>query len=108
MASMFPPVGAPPVQPPELPTLSGMNVGGPTAPPGAGQVGALPKLFFNVEQELEAIARVLPPDLATEIGPITSQLRMVLVKALQSGAGAASPNPSGAMPGRPDTSMQFP
>ena len=108
MASMFPPVGAPPVQPPEMPTLSGMNLNGATQPPGAGQVGALPKLFFNVEQELEAIARVLTPDLAAELGPITSQLRMVLVKALQSGAGAGNPTPGAAMPPRPDTSMQFP
>jgi hypothetical protein len=90
---MIPPglQGGPPVAPPEMPTLSAMPMDGQTAPPGAGLVGALPRLFHNVEQELETIARVLPPALAAEMGPIVSQLRAVLVKALQSGAGSFGP-----------------
>lgn len=95
MATMLPPgtISGPPIQPPEAPTLSSIPIGGQTEAPGPGQVGALPRLFFNLEQQVETIARVLPPALAAELSPIMSALRAVLVKALQSGAGAFEGNP---------------
>ncbi len=115
---MMPPglASGPPVQPPEMPTLSAIPVDGQTAAPGAGMVGALPRLFFNIEQSVETLARALPPALAAELAPVVSQLRVILVKALQSGAGMTASNvvpgetPSVTSPAgpRPESGMQFP
>ncbi len=117
MGTMMPAgIGGPPVTPPEMPTLSSMPMDGTTAPPGPGLVGAIPRLFHNVEQEIETIARVLPPVLAAELSPVVSQLRAILVKALQSGAGSFGPpnleppmGGVGAVGGpRPESGMQIP
>ena len=55
-----------------------------------GQVGAFPELFFNIEQQLKLLAKSLHPTLVPELDSIAMNLRAVLVKALQSGASAAS------------------
>ncbi len=84
----------PPAAPPELPTLSAMPQGDASAPPEPGQVGAFPELFFNVEQQLKLLAKTLPPQYVPELEEIAVQLRAVMIKALQSGASAASSTPT--------------
>lgn len=124
MASPMPPVlmqGGPPVQPPDMPTLSAMpQAGGGTeeAVPQPGQVGALPKIFFGIEQQLQLLAKVIPPDLVADLDGIAQNLRAVLVKSLQSGAGSLGPqglqmpgqpsNIAGPVGPRPESGMQFP
>lgn len=83
----------PPSAPPELPTLSAMPQGEPGVPE-PGQVGAFPELFFNVEQQLKLLAKTLPPQYVPELEEISVQLRAVMIKALQSGASAASSSPT--------------
>ena len=113
--------GGPPVQPPDMPTLSAMPGGAADASAGMpqpGQVGALPKIFFGVEQQLQLLAKVVPPDLVADIDAIAQNLRAVLVKSLQSGAGALGPqgltmpgqpsNIAGPVGPRPESGMQFP
>lgn len=84
----------PPAAPPELPTLSAMPEGEGAEVPQPGQVGAFPELFFNVEQQLKLLAKTLPPQYVPELDEIAISLRAVLVKALQSGASAASSEPT--------------
>jgi hypothetical protein len=102
MATPMPPAmmggGGPPVQPPQMPTLSAapmppQGMGPEAGMPQPGQVGALPKLFFGVEQQLQTLAKVLPPDLVADLDSISQNLRAVLVKALQSGASAGAQGP---------------
>jgi len=124
MASPMPPAlmqGGPPVQPPEMPTLSAMpgaGMGMEEAMPQPGQVGALPKIFFGVEEQLKLLAKVVPPDLVADLDQIAQSLRAVLVKSLQSGAGSLGPqgltmpgqpsNIAGPVGPRPESGMQFP
>jgi len=117
MATPMPPAmaqGGPPVQPPQMPTLSAAPVpqpgmGGPEAGmPQPGQVGALPKLFFGVEQQLQTLAKVLPPALTAELDGISQNLRAVLVKALQSGASASAADPMQGIQPQPPLSMAGP
>lgn len=123
MAMPVPPAlmqGGPPVQPPEMPTLSAMpQVGSPEdAVPQPGQVGALPKIFFGIEQQLQLLAKVVPPDLVADLDGIAQNLRALLVKSLQSGAGSLGPqglqmpgqpsNIAGPVGPRPESGMQFP
>jgi len=83
----------PPAAPPEMPTLSAMPQGDP-GPPMPGQVGAFPELFFNTEQQLKLLAKTLPPQYVPELEEISVKLRAVMIKALQSGASAASSSPT--------------
>jgi hypothetical protein len=116
MATPMPPAmaqGGPPVQPPQMPTLSAAPM--PPAEAGAeagmaapGQVGALPKLFFGVEQQLQTLAKVLPPALTAELDGISQNLRAVLVKALQSGASASAANPGQGIQPTPPLAMGGP
>ena len=125
MAMPVPPAlmqGGPPVQPPEMPTLSAMPQAGANsqeeALPQPGQVGALPKIFFAIEQQLQLLAKVVPPDLVADLDAIAQNLRAVLVKSLQSGAGSLGPqglqmpgqpsNIAGPVGPRPESGMQFP
>lgn len=124
MATPVPPAlmqGGPPVQPPDMPTLSAMpQAGDPMmeAMPQPGQVGALPKIFFGIEQQLQTLAKVVPPDLVADLDSIAQNLRAVLVKSLQSGAGSLGPqgltmpgqpsNIAGPVGPRPESGMQFP
>lgn len=85
----------PPAAPPELPTLSAMPQGDAMGmAPEPGQVGAFPELFFNVEQQLKLLAKTLPTQYVPELEDISVQLRAVMIKALQSGASAASSTPT--------------
>lgn len=97
MATPMPPPAlmgsGPPAQPPELPTLSAMPSGQNAAPPEPGQVGSLPELFFNIEQQLKLVAKAVPVEAVAELDRISQSLRAVLVKVLQSGA-ALSPDVS--------------
>lgn len=123
MATPIPPTlmqGGPPVQPPDMPTLSAMpGVGSQdAATPQPGQVGALPKIFFGVEEQLKLLAKVVPPELVADLDSIAQNLRAVLVKSLQSGAGTLGPqgltmpgqpsNIAGPVGPRPESGMQFP
>jgi hypothetical protein len=100
--------GGPPVQPPEMPTLSSTPVApGANQPvmPEPGQVGAIPRLFFNVEQQLTLIAKVVPENLVEDLDAISQQLRAVMIKTIQSGAGA-SVQPIGLQPaGQPNPNV---
>lgn len=109
MATPMPPPAlmqsGPPAQPPELPTLSAMQ-GQSAAPPQPGQVGSLPELFFNIEQQIKLVAKAVPVEAVAELDRISQSLRAVLVKVLQSGA-ALSPDVStlgAAGEGRPSIS----
>jgi hypothetical protein len=68
------------------------------APPGRG--GALPRMFFEVESGLDAIAGAMPES-AGRIDEVKSMLRDVLATALNAGAPGSPPPPSpgGAPPG---------
>lgn len=68
--------------------------GGPpeAAPAQGGQGSGLAKLFFQVEQSLDAIAGVIPMG-SEKIDMIKSQLREVLAEAVSGGA-AFTGNPS--------------
>jgi len=93
-------MGAPPMAPPELPTMSGMPPEGmppgappdpsggdsPSAPPG--QAGALPQLFFGIDQQLKTLAKVLPPELVADLDAISQAIRSVFIKAVQRGSAA--------------------
>lgn len=102
--------GGPPVQPPEMPTLSATPVtpgAGQALTPEPGQVGALPRLFFNIEQQLTLIAKLIPESLVSDLDAIAQQLRAVMVKTIQSGAGA-SVAPIGLQPaGQPTVGSGF-
>lgn len=82
-------MGGPPVQPPTVPTVSAI----PQADNSQGLVAALPKLVFNIEQQLNTLARVLPQE-SEKLNEIRDSLRDVLSSALQRGAGAAEPSPT--------------
>lgn len=98
MAAPIPPAAVmqtgPPMQPPELPTLSAMPQGPGTAPPTPGQVGSLPELFFGIEQQLKLVAKAVPGEAVAELDHISQLLRAVLVKVLQSGAALGSDVPT--------------
>lgn len=73
--------------------------GGPpeAAPAAGGQGGGLAKLFYQVEQSLDAIAGVMPTG-SEKIDMIKSQLREVLAEAV-SGGSSFTGNPS-SLPGK--------
>lgn len=79
-----PPAGQPSVGsiPPSPPGMGG---------PGAGpQMGALPRLVFQIEQSLQTLARALPPETSRQIDAIKEQLRQLVAGSL-----------SGSSPGQP-------
>jgi hypothetical protein len=100
MASMPPPTGG---GPPPGSTPQGLSRippgGGPpeAAPAAGGQSQGLAKLFFQVEQTLDAIASVVPAG-SEKIDMIKTQLREVLAEAVSGGAafnGTPGPEPRG-------------
>lgn len=79
----------PPSAPPEAPTLSAFPMG--QGAPSAHQSGAIPRLFFTVEQTLDTIAQAIPGS-SREIDGIKQELRAVLANALQGqGPSTAAP-----------------
>jgi len=73
-------LGRPPVTPPDMPTLSSVRVGeGPTGP---GLSAALPRLFFELSQRIDTIARLLPGQ-SMQLDEIRSRLQEVLADAVQ-------------------------
>lgn len=84
MATPVPPalqLGRPPVTPPDVPTLSSVRVGEGAAP-GPGVAGALPRLFFELNQQISTLAQILPEQSA-KLDSIRSQLQEVLAIAVQ-------------------------
>jgi hypothetical protein len=81
-------MGGPPVQPPTVPTVS--SIPQDQADTG-GLVAALPRLVFNVEQQLSTLARILPAQ-SEQLNGIRESLRAVLASALQRGAGGGPPS----------------
>lgn len=73
----------------------------PPSPPGAGgpgagpQMGALPRLVFQIEQSLQTLARALPPDSSRQVDAIKEQLRTLVAGAL-----------AGSSPGQPTSPME--
>lgn len=105
MATPIPPSAVmqsgPPAQPPDMPSLSAMPFGQSAAPPEPGQVGSLPELFFNLEQQLKTVAKSVPSGVTAELDQIAQRLRAVLVKVLQSGAASESHVPTLGTEGSP-------
>lgn len=94
-------MSGPPAPPPEAPTLSafpgarpGPGAGGPSP---VGQVGALPRLVYGVEQLLDTIARAVP-GASEDIDQAKAIVRGVLAKALQGGGPGGNPMPGGGPP----------
>lgn len=70
--------------------------GGPMGGPGAGAVGALPKLVFEIENSIKTLARALPGDAAEQLDSVIQQVRNVVAQALQGSGG--QPGGSGSAP----------
>lgn len=83
--------GAPQQGPPPAfggPSLANIPPGQPPTPPGqdpsqAG--GALPRLIFQIEQQIETLAKALPSDASDKLNSIREQLREVVAGALSGG-----------------------
>jgi hypothetical protein len=78
--------------PPEAPTLSAFPLeGGPGggAPPGPRQIGAIPKMVFEVEMLLDTIARAVP-GAAQQVDQAKAIVRGILTKSIPSGGGAGT------------------
>ena len=95
MASPTPPInrlgGPPPGTSPAGLSQIGRGAdpqGGGPLPSGGG--GGLTKMFFDVEEKLDAIAQAMP-DSAEKIDEVKSLLRAVLAKAIPTGPGPDSP-----------------
>lgn len=84
-------MGGPPVPPPEVPTLSAMPMGGAGSAPGAGQSGAIIKLFYGVDKTLDVIASAIPGS-SEKVQAIKNSLRDLMASTLQQGAGG-TPSP---------------
>lgn len=78
--------------PPETPSLSAFSADGGEA--GGWKAGALPRLFFQVEQQLDTIARAVPQS-SGEIDSIKQSLRGILVSSLQGKRDSVGPSGSG-------------
>lgn len=75
----------PPPAPPDVPTLSSYREDdGDTGSPDKAHAGALPKLFFNAEKALEAIAAAVPK-FSDEVDDINNALRDLLSKVMSEG-----------------------
>lgn len=66
----------------------------PGGPMGNPQMGALPKLVFGIEQQLQTLARALPPETSRQIDSIKEQLRQLVAGAM-SGVGGPPASPMG-------------
>lgn len=107
MASFPPGLAGPPLAPPTAPTLSSIPTGqtGDAGQPGI--TGALPRLFFQAEQQLKTIARVLPT-FSSDIDSVVQQLRDVLAKALSGGPPTTPPQTPNSPTGEPTARMESP
>ena len=95
MASPTPPInrlgGPPPGSSPAGLSAIGRGAdpqGGGPLPSGGS--GGLTKMFFNVEEQLDAIAQAMPES-AEQIDEIKASLRAVMTKAVPTGPGPQSP-----------------
>lgn len=96
MASM-PPFGPSLDGPPPAagPAGAGAIPPSPGGPPGAGAgMGALPKLVFTIEQQLQTLAKALPPETSQQIDAIKEQLRQLVAGAVAGGSPNQAPSPS--------------
>lgn len=64
-----------------MPTLSSVRVGEGDGP-GAGIAGALPRIFFQLSQQLDTLARVLPEQ-SEKIDGVKGQLQEIMALAVQ-------------------------
>ncbi len=93
-------MSGPPMAPPEAPTLSAFPLEGNQSAAGGpppSQIGALPKMVFQVEMMLDTIARAVP-GASEAIDQAKQIVRGILTKSIQGGAqGTPPPTPSGMM-----------
>ena len=91
MSTPFPPaMTGPPITPPSVPGLSSIPFGQAPGEDAPNVAAAVPKLFFQVSQQLKTIAKVLP-GYASELDDVSNQLMDIAAKAV---AGSPSQNSS--------------
>jgi hypothetical protein len=101
MASLpMPPMGgqAPQQGPPPAfgsPTLSNIPQGAPPPQAGGQAAGALPRMVFQLDQQIQTLARALPPDTAAKLDAIREQLREIVAEAVSGGTGGQTPPTAG-------------
>lgn len=83
------------------PSLSNLPLSAPMPgqmPPGAGGPetgGALPRLVFEIEQQLQTLARALPPGSSEKLDAIREQLRECIAEAVSGGPAQEGMPPGG-------------